>query len=68
MESSLHYVNIKNKRDLRLFLWYLSAKDIAVLISTLGSSKSVYNEGDIFGSNVEIASSAVNQALLGFVE
>lgn len=64
MESSLHYVNIKNKRDLRLFLWYLSAKDIAVLISTLGSSKSVYNEGDIFGSNVEIASSAVNQALL----
>ncbi|EAX5860697.1 hypothetical protein ABC356_000475 [Salmonella enterica] len=64
MENSLHYVNIKNKRDLRLFLWYLSAKDIAVLISALGSSKSVYNEGDIFGSNIEIASSAVNQALL----
>ncbi|ELI8097092.1 hypothetical protein ACSMDC_12845 [Yersinia enterocolitica] len=64
MEISLHYVNIKNKRDLRLFLWHLSAEDIAILINTLASSNSVYSEGDIFGSNVEIASGAVNQALL----
>lgn len=64
MGSSLHYVNIKNKRDLRLFLWYLSAEDIAILINALASSKSVYSADDIFRNNVEIASNAVNQALL----
>jgi hypothetical protein len=62
--NSLHYVNIKNKRDLRLFLWYLSARDIAILINTLASVKSTYSEDDIFGNNVEIASGAINQALL----
>ena len=64
MGNSLHYVNIKNKRDLRLFLWYLSARDIAILINTLASVKSTYSEDDIFGNNVEIASGAINQALL----
>ena len=64
MGNSLHYVNIKNKRDLRLFLWYLSARDIAILINTLSSVKSTYSEDDIFGNNVEIASGAINQALL----
>ncbi len=64
MGNSLHYVNIKNKRDLRLFLWYFSSRDIAILINALVSVKSIYSEDDIFGNNVEIASGAINQALL----
>lgn len=64
MGRSLHYANINNKRDLRLFLWYLSGRDIAILINSLSSSNSFYNEGDIFGNDVEIASGAVNQAIL----
>lgn len=64
MSGSLHSIMINNKRDLRLFLWYLSARDIAVLVNKLSGVKGIYSEGDIFGRDVRIASLAINQALI----
>lgn len=64
MSGSLHSIIINNKRDLRLFLWYLSARDIAVLVNKLSEVKGIYSEGDIFGRDVRIASLAINQALI----
>ncbi|CAM7264042.1 hypothetical protein [Citrobacter portucalensis] len=63
MGNSLHSARISNRRDLRLFLWYLSTSDLARLINKLVSTESVYHEDDIFGSNVEVASQAINQAI-----
>ena len=63
MGNSLHSARINDRRDLRLFLWYLSTSDLAMLINGLVSTESIYHEGDILGSNVEIASHAINQAI-----
>lgn len=63
MGNSLHSARISNRRDLRLFLWYLSTSDPPKLINKLVSTESVYHEDDIFGSNVEVASQAINQAI-----
>lgn len=63
MGNSLHSARINDRRDLRLFLWYLSTSELAMLINGLVSTESIYHEGDILGSNVEIASHAINQAI-----
>ena len=48
---------------MRLFLWYLSDQDLAILTNKLASTKNIYNADDIFGSNIEIAEEAINQAV-----
>ncbi|MDX7509905.1 hypothetical protein GFB57_04965 [Citrobacter sp. S39] len=63
MENSLHSAIINNRRDLRLFLWYLSDLDLAILTNKLATTKNIYNADDIFGSNIEIAADAINQAV-----
>lgn len=63
MGSLLHSARINNRRDLRLFHWYLSDQDLAILTNRLASIKGIYNADDIFGSNIEIASAAIDQAI-----
>ncbi|MBK4275698.1 hypothetical protein JJP67_24730, partial [Enterobacter cloacae] len=63
MENSLHSAIINNRRAMRLFLWYLSDQDLAILTNKLASTKNIYNADDIFGSNIEIAEEAINQAV-----
>lgn len=64
MNGSFHSAKINNKRDLRLFLWTLSSRDISVLVNKLSDIEGIYSENDIFGQDVRIASLAINQALM----
>lgn len=63
MRNSLHNALINNRRDLRLFLWYLSDQDLVLLTNQLASIKNIYTADDIFSGNVEIAADAINQAI-----
>ncbi len=64
MTQSIHSARINNKRDLRLFLWYLSDKDKAIIFNILSDLKGVYDVNDVFGQDFELAENAINQALI----
>ena len=63
MSNLLHGIRIKTKRDLRLFFWCLSDKDLNLLIAKQSKIKGGFDSNLFFGSNIGLASDAINQAV-----